>query len=64
MLCGRKRRLIMFCEMWIKCVYISERKNRGFQYENWLSQGNFFGQWRALSAVLRQNGEGQQHMLL
>ena len=30
----------MFCELWIKCVYISERKNKGFPYENRLSQGN------------------------
>ena len=40
----------MFCEMWIKCVYISERKNRGFQYENRLRQDNFFGQGNVKSA--------------
>ena len=40
----------MFCEMWIKCVYISERKNRGFQYKNRLRQGNFFGQDNVKSA--------------
>ena len=46
----KKRRLVMFCKMWIKCVYISKRKNKGFPYENQLSQGYFFDQCNVKSA--------------
>ena len=45
-----KEGFIVFCEMWIKCVYIHDRNNRGFQYENRLRQGNFFGQGNVKSA--------------